>query len=451
MGATEVRIEPEFEAAVEQVQTPEVIRRVARWLVGGLVVTAAAMLFAPWVQTSRGAGRVIAYSPTEREQVLEAPVGGRVAEWFVTEGAVVHTGEVLARIEDNAPDLLDLLEEERLALERQLEAAQANVTASERQVESLERAGGYGVESAEAKIAMSENKRRAAANELLAAQAELETAELNLAREEKLAVDGLTSQRSVELAGLKVVESRTKLFKARAGALGARSDVLGSKAEREQKLSDADAKVEKARSELEKARADQEKTRQELAKLAVRIGRQQTMVVRAPRAGTVLRIDALAGNVQVKAGDALAVLVPDTNARAVEIWVDGNDAPLITPGRHVRLQFEGWPAVQFSGWPSVAVGTFGGQVSFVDAVGREGKFRVVIVPDEADEAWPEAIWLRQGARVNGQVQLNEVSVGYELWRQINGFPATVLPGESGGEGKKKAKGDDGETDKGEKD
>ena len=41
------------------------------------------------------------------------------------------------------------------------------------------------------------------------------------------------------------------------------------------------------------------------------------------------------------------------------------DAPLIEPGRKVRLQFEGWPAVQFVGWPSVAVGTFGGKVNRV--------------------------------------------------------------------------------------
>ena len=68
----------------------------------------------------------------------------------------------------------------------------------------------------------------------------------------------------------------------------------------------------------------------------------------------------------VKQGEPLALLVPDTKARAVELWVDGNDAPLITPGRHVRLQFEGWPAVQFVGWPSVAVGTFPAEVAFVD-------------------------------------------------------------------------------------
>ncbi len=115
--------------------------------------------------------------------------------------------------------------------------------------------------------------------------------------------------------------------------------------------------------------------------------------------------------------------MPDTEQRAVEIWVDGNDAALISPGRSVRLQFEGWPAVQFTGWPSVAVGTFGGRVAFVDATDDgNGDFRAVVVPDPDDEPWPSSRFLRQGARANGWVLLERVSVGFELWRLLNGFP-----------------------------
>ncbi len=130
--------------------------------------------------------------------------------------------------------------------------------------------------------------------------------------------------------------------------------------------------------------------------------------------------------------------MPDTKSRAVELLVDGNDAALIDPGRHVRLHFEGWPAIQFSGWPSVAVGTFAGKVAFVDAADDgEGHFRVVVVP-EGDEPWPSGRYLRQGVRANGWVLLNQVRLGYELWRLFNGFPpvvATKEPG-SGGVGKK---------------
>lgn len=146
----------------------------------------------------------------------------------------------------------------------------------------------------------------------------------------------------------------------------------------------------------------------------------------APRAGVIFRVIANQGGEQVSAGDPLAVLVPDTQDRAVEIWVDGNDAALISPGRAVRLQFEGWPAVQFAGWPSVAVGTFGGRVAFVDSTDNgRGDFRLVVVPDPDEEPWPSTRFLRQGARANGWVILNRVSVGFELWRQLNGFPPVL--------------------------
>lgn len=84
----------------------------------------------------------------------------------------------------------------------------------------------------------------------------------------------------------------------------------------------------------------------------------------------------------------------------VQIWLDGNDAPLVAAGRHVRLQFEGWSAIQFAGWPSVAVDTFGGTVVSVDMVDNgKGKFRCQILPDKTETIqWPQDRFLRQGVR-----------------------------------------------------
>ena len=142
----------------------------------------------------------------------------------------------------------------------------------------------------------------------------------------------------------------------------------------------------------------------------------------------MFRLIANEGGEIVKAGDPLLTLVPDALDRAVEIWVDGNDAPLIGNGAPVRLQFEGWPAVQFVGWPSVAVGTFGGKVALIDSTDDgNGKFRLLVVPDESEQEWPDVHYLRQGVRAKGWVLLNQVSIGYEIWRQLNGFPPVVAP------------------------
>jgi hypothetical protein len=120
-----------------------------------------------------------------------------------------------------------------------------------------------------------------------------------------------------------------------------------------------------------------------------------------------------------------------TKERAVQLWLNGNDVPLVEPGRHVRLQFEGWPAVQFAGWPSIAVGTFGGEIVSIDAADDgAGKFRVLIRPDGSDQPWPDVRYLRQGVRANGWVLLNRVPLWFEVWRRLNGFPPVVAKDKS---------------------
>jgi len=129
----------------------------------------------------------------------------------------------------------------------------------------------------------------------------------------------------------------------------------------------------------------------------------------------------------------VAILVPETSRQVVEMWVNGNDMPLLSLGDKVRMQFEGWPAIQFVGWPSVAVGTFGGEISLIDATDDgTGRFRVLVAPDPNDEAWPSTRFLRQGVRANGWVLLRQVPLGFEMWRRFNGFPpTTTMSGEPG--------------------
>jgi hypothetical protein len=103
--------------------------------------------------------------------------------------------------------------------------------------------------------------------------------------------------------------------------------------------------------------------------------------------------------------------------------VNGLDAPLVTPGRHVRLQFDGWPVFQFSGWPSAAIGTFEGIVEFVEPIAdANGNFKVWVRETTTDRPWPNDRYVRLGSRVKGWVLLEEVKLGYELWRQLNSFP-----------------------------
>jgi adhesin transport system membrane fusion protein len=124
---------------------------------------------------------------------------------------------------------------------------------------------------------------------------------------------------------------------------------------------------------------------------------------------------------------------------AVEMTVRAMDVPLIEAGRKVRIQFDGWPALQFSGWPNVSVGTFGGLVKVIDRVDDTGgNYRILVTPDPNDEPWPEQ--LRMGSGTKGWVMLDNVKVGYEIWRQLNGFPPSLYEApESNDKGAKAAK------------
>ncbi len=165
-------------------------------------------------------------------------------------------------------------------------------------------------------------------------------------------------------------------------------------------------------------------SRAKLNRIEVSLNRQSVQIVTAPRDGRIQTINAAAGATLVSAGTELATLAPEGGTeRVVELMVDGRDIALVRPGRRVRLEFEGWPAIQLSGWPSMAWGLFDGRVRSLDPSAMpDGLFRVLIEPMPGTPTWPNDRFVRLGAKVRGWVQGETVPVGYELWRQLNDFP-----------------------------
>jgi hypothetical protein len=52
---------------------------------------------------------------------------------------------------------------------------------------------------------------------------------------------------------------------------------------------------------------------------------------------------------------------------------------------------------------------------------------MLVVPDTSGDnpRWPSTKYLRQGASVQGSVLLSNVSLGYEIWRRMNGLPPQI--------------------------
>lgn len=186
---------------------------------------------------------------------------------------------------------------------------------------------------------------------------------------------------------------------------------------------------EMAQMDLAKLQSEEAAALAEVARMDVKLSRQEQQTVFAPLDGTVVRIlkNSMAGVDYIHAGEPLAMMVPATNSRVVEMWISGNDMPWVQKGKRVALQFQGWPSILFSGVPGVSVGTFFGEVYLVDALDDgHGRFRILVTPSK-DHKWPDPVYLKQGVRAYAWILLNEVPLSYEIWRRFNGFPPSNLP------------------------
>jgi len=404
------------------------VRRMAKWLGLLLLAIVCFTAFAPWQQFVGGTGRVVAYAPLQRRQVVQSPISGRVARWVdgIREGIRVEQGQMIVEIQDLDPNLLAHLQDQVVATERELEALKQVSDAYESQVTAFQAVREQTVAAADEYIKMAQQKLRAEEQSLEAVEAALLQVEADYERQRKLAEEGLASTFKQQLAERKKQEALAKVEQAKAYIASAQNGVNAKNNERVAKEREAQAKINSAVAQLRKAQGDVAKVEKGWVALKIKLNQQQSQTVVAPWDGFLFKLETFQQGAIVKQGDPLFTLVPETTDRAVEIWLDGNDASWVTEGRHVRLQFEGWPGIQLAGWPSVAVNTFGGQVAVVDSTDNgKGQFRILIQPDPTDDPWPSDRFLRQGVRTNALVMLERVPLWFEVWRQMNGFPPVI--------------------------
>ncbi len=431
----------ETSRAIQSIPQTRGFRKVSLFLLLLLAVIISCLILVPWQQSISGVGRVAVFSPMDRPQSIEAPFNARINHWQVREGQRVKSGQVLLTVSEIDPKYLDPDQLERLEMQRDAllarrDAAQARIASLQSQASYLQRSRSAAVPSARAKTLQALNKIDAAQQALTAARQNQTTAELNLTRIRELHQRGLRSTRDLELAEQSQVEAATRVDQAIASLEVARQDQNVAGFDQVKVNADTAATLSSAQAAIANAYETLASTNSDLAKLEVEIQNLRQRVsqrnIRAPRDGIVVRILQAGPGETVSEGDVLASLVPEKADQAVELLISDNDAPLVSVGRPVRLQFSGWPALQFSGWPAVAVGTFAGRVKVIDAVDDgTSRYRVWVEPDfEAiragkEQAWPSSQYLRPGSEAVGWIMLDNVPLWFEMWRQFNAFPPTV--------------------------
>ncbi|MEZ6135495.1 MAG: HlyD family efflux transporter periplasmic adaptor subunit [Pirellulaceae bacterium] len=421
--------------ALRLVRTGRFIRLFGKITLVLLVFSIIGMVFVPWRQTAQGVGEVLALDPQERPQEVKSGTKG-VVDWVkpdLREGSYVEKGDLLMK-------LVPIAEQGVALIDSQLDAIRAQITNAESARLLAEQAEVLQLSMGESMIRALENDRQVAfqkweqtKNEVLALQAELDDKRNKLRIAEQVATRGIISQEELFSKQQDAAAASNKVLKAEAAVEEAYNALSSKENEIEAKKQDIYIKnraaEQKVLEEIQKIRSLEQK----LAEARVKSDEQNRLNIKAPKTGYIQQWNGLEGSDTVSEGTQLFVIVPDTTRLAVEMKVSGNDMPLIHEGDPVRLQFEGWPAVQFVGWPSVAIGTFGGKVNRVFPTDDgKGFFRVVVVPDkhfESEKDWPDDRYLRQGVRANGWVLLNQVPLGYEIWRQVNGFPPVITDSE----------------------
>ncbi|MBI4402422.1 MAG: biotin/lipoyl-binding protein [Nitrospirae bacterium] len=416
----------------EAVQIPDRLRFSARLAVKLILLFALVIAFVPWTQTITTNGQLSAYSPYERPQDIEAQIAARIVKWHVYEGVRVKQGDLILEMNDvdpnfMAPDLLSLLEQRKTALEQNRLAALDRADQLEKRIKEMQNLVKAAVPSAEARVVEAENRVREAEQRVNAAKIGVDTAELNVNRHRLLAVEGLVSQRELELTIQAAIASRADLQAAEASLKAAQQGMRALSFGRDQISADVLQRLLDAEASRAGAFADAARAANELADVALRLSnatqRRIASRIFAPIDGTVVRMAEVGPGETVRPGDKLVRISPLSADKAAELWADGLDAPLLNVGRKVRLLFYGIPAIPLPAWPELMAGTYGGVIKVVDQVDDgKGNFRFWVVPDPEDRPWPEQAHVRQGTKVMGWVILNRVPLWYELWRRFNLFP-----------------------------
>ena len=405
------------------------------------------VMFLPWTQNITGQGIVTTLKPNQRPQHIQSQIPGRIEEWFVQEGDEVKKGDTILRISEVKSDYFDdrLMErtnDQILAKSSSVTAYGGKVDALNRQISALRNEQKLKIEQTRNKLLQSHLKVKSDSIDLEASKTNLKIAETQFNRIQTLQEEGLKAVKDVEEKRLKLQATQAKFISQENKYLASQNEVINARLELSRTNAAFTDKISKAQSDMFTAKSSGFDTQAQVTKLENAYSnykkRNSLLYVTAPQNGFINKV--LTGGIGVtfKEGAELVGIMPSKYDLAVETFVRPIDLPLLHIDEKVRVQFDGWPAIVFSGWPNVSYGTYGARVVAIERfISDNGKYRVLLAPDEDDHTWPEAIRVGSGARTIAL--LEDVPIWFELWRQINSFPPNYYQPEGNKTASKKDK------------
>lgn len=431
------KVNPESYSALKLVEGKKssgVLVKLLKWTFVLMVVIA----FLPWTQNVRSTGQVTTLRPDQRPQTINSVIAGRIDEWFVQEGDFVKKGDTIALISEIKDDYFDenLIDRTGNQLELKKKAAKSygdKELAQGQQLNALK--SQFSLELQQAKVKLRQAKLKVQNDSIAFISAKLNsyTAQRQFERMDSLYQKGLKSLVDLEARRVKQLQTQAYEIEAENKWVNGKSDLLNLQLEIlniNSKYQNNAAKILSEQLSTSTDKYDAESMINKLENQVVNYKvRQGYYFITAPQDGYITKIYLPGVGQTLKEGQELVSVMPQNYDLAVEIYVDPIDLPLMKIGEKVRLQFDGWPAIVFSGWPNASYGTYGGKIYAIDQfISENGKFRLLVQQDSDDVPWPTA--LRFGGGAKSIILLDDVAIGYEIWRNINGFPPNYYKTES---------------------
>lgn len=411
-------------------------KKLASWVIAMFIGILLFVLFVPWTQNVDGKGYLTTLRPEQQPHAINSYITGRIERWFVIDGQHISKGDTIAYMSEVKTEYIS--PKMKANLENQFDSKSLSLDAYKLKLQYLDQ----NLKALEAEFDLKkqqyQNKIKQYRNKLSSDSASFEAIKINVGienirfkRTDSLYIIGAKSRKEWEESKLKLTKAQNDIVAYQNKLDIARNELFNTLLESQNYLNEYSAKISKSQSERQSTISDLNNSQKDLTEMDNKIEsiklRTDNHYIIAPHDSYVLRTIKKGIGEIVKEGEPVVSLIPINHDLAVEMYVRPLDLPLIKIGEHNRLIFDGWPSLVFGGWPNASFGSFGGEVYAIDKnISDNGLYRVLIIPDERDVAWPEL--LRLGSGVKGVFLLNDVPIWYEMWRQINGFPPEFYDG-----------------------
>lgn len=403
--------------------------RIKKWL-WGILIGLLVILFLPWTQNIRAKGNVTTLYQEGRPQELNTIIAGKVMKWRVKEGDFVKKGDTILQLGEVKPEyfdpkLLERTQQQIIAKQMAIDAYEQKANTANSQITALESARELKLNQLDIKMRQLLLKQLSDSNDVVAVNNEWQIAKRQIESAKTMLDSGVIAlidyerrKASYQNAIAKKVSAENKLLQTKQELNAIKVEVNFTIQEYADKIAKAQGDRYSAMSNVSSGAADVSKLENLYSNYDIR---NQLYYITAPQNGQVTKAKKAGIGEMVKEGEMLVEIVPEKAQLAVELFIDPMDLPLINVGQSIRFIFDGYPAIVFSGWPTASYGTFSGIITVIErSTSENGKFRILAIENKQEKPWPAQ--LRIGGGASGIALLKNVSIGYELWRNINGFP-----------------------------